>query len=424
MQNRSVTSVAIVGAGPYGISIAAHLKAAGVDFRIFGRPVYRWRRQMPKGMFLKSEGSASNLSDPEGRHTLGNYCAASSIPYADTGKPVPLDVFTEYAMAFQKTLVPEVEEVMVSRLERAGDWFELRLENGEKLRAKRVVLATGLEHATHIPPELANLSPDLVSHVSAHNDLSGFKGKDVIVVGGGQSALETAALLAESGAGVRLLVRARALTWNSAPKERARTLYERLRQPSTPLGSGLQLWAYCNAPQLYRHLPQAVRMERFKNVLAPAGGWWLKGRVAGRLPVLTDHIVLNAEARDGRATLHVSLRDGQVLHLHAEHVIAATGYRFGLERLPFLSPELKSRVRKVAQAPVLSRNFESSVPGLYFTGLASGIYFGPVMRFLVGADYTARCICRHLAAGRLKNESRQRVGVTEGAEVRTASQVG
>ena len=424
MQNRSVTSVAIVGAGPYGISIAAHLKSAGVDFRIFGRPMYRWRRQMPKGMFLKSEGSASNLSDPEGRHTLAEYCAAASIPYADNAKPVPLDVFTQYAMAFQKTLVPDVEEVMVSRIERAGDWFELSLENGEKLRAKRVVLATGLDHATHIPPELANLSSDLLSHVSAHHDLSGFKGKDVIVVGGGQSALETAALLAESGAGVRLLVRAPALAWNSGPKGRERSLYERLRWPSSGLGSSFQLWAYCNAPQLYRHLPRAVRFERFKNVLGPAGGWWLKGRVAGRLPVLTDHIVLNAETRDGRAVLHVSLRDGQVLHLHAEHVIAATGYRFGLDRLPFLSPELKAKVRKVAQNPVLSRNFECSVPGLYFTGVASGIYFGPVMRFLVGAEYTARCICRHLATGRLKNESPQRVGVTEGAEVRTASQVG
>lgn len=386
--------------------------------------MYRWRQQMPKGMFLKSEGFASNLSDPDGRHTLRQYCATMGIPYADTAKPVPLDVFTQYAMTFQRTLAPDIEEVMVKRIERVGNWFELYLENGEKLRANRVVLATGLEHASHIPAELAKLSPELLSHVSAHHDLSTFEGKNVIVIGGGQSALETAALLSEGGADVRLLVRAPALAWNSGPKEGGRSLYERLRHPSSGLGCGLQLRAYCSAPSLFRHLPRAVRFERFKNVLGPAGGWWLKGRVNGQLPVLSDHVVLNAEARDAKALLHVSLRDGQVLRLHTEHVIAATGYRFGLDRLPFLSPELKSKVRTVAQAPVLSRNFECSVPGLYFTGVASGVYFGPVMRFLVGADYTARRICHHLAAGRLKNESPQRVGVTDSTEVRTASQVG
>jgi cation diffusion facilitator CzcD-associated flavoprotein CzcO len=386
--------------------------------------MFRWRQQMPKGMFLKSEGFASNLSDPDRRHTLAQYCEDAGLPYADTAKPVPLDVFTQYAMTFQKKLVPDVEEIMVKRIERVGSAFELHLETGEILRANRVVLATGLEHAAHVPTELAKLTGDLLSHVSAHHDLSNFKGKDVIVVGGGQSALETAALLAEEGAGVRLLARAPALVWNRYPKEGARSLYERLRRPSSGLGSSLQLWAYSNAPRLFRHLPRGVRFERFKNVLGPAGGWWLKERVNGRLPVLTDHVILNAEARDGRAMLHVSLRDGQVLRLHAEHVIAATGYRFGLDRLPFLNPELKAMVRTVAQAPVLSPNFECSVPGLYFTGVASGIYFGPVMRFLVGADYTARCICRHLATGRLKNESAQRVGVTEGTEVQTASQVG
>src|SRR6185312_8034974 len=163
--------------------------------------------------------------------------------------------------------------------------------------------------------------------------------------------------------------------------------------------------------------------ERLKNVLGPTGGWWLKERVAGRFPVLTDHVVLNAEVRHGQALLHVSLRDGQLLHVQTEHVIAATGYQFSVERLPFLSPQLKSRLRTVRQAPELSPYFESSVPGLYFTGLASGMTFGPAMRFLVGADYTARRICRHVLTRRIRHESLQTTAVAEnasGGKIQTA----
>lgn len=427
MTNTSATSVAVVGAGPYGISIAAHLRSAGIEFRIFGCPMSRWREQMPEGMFLKSEGFASNLSDPDRRHTLAQYCAARKIPYADTGRPVPLEVFTQYAMAFQKNLVPDVEEVMVRRIERTADCFEVQLASGETLRAQKVILATGLEHAAHVPPEFATLPPCLLSHASAHHDLSGFRGKDVTVIGGGQSALETAALLLEQGAGTRLLVRAPAVAWNPVPNDGPRSLYQRLRRPASGLGSGPQLWAYCAAPRMFRYLPRSVRFDRFKNVLGPAGGWWLKERVIGRLPVLTDHVVVNAEAREGGVTLHVSVRDRQVLRLETEHVIAATGYRFALERLPFLTSGLKAMVRTVGQAPVLSPNFESSVPGLYFTGVASGIDFGPVMRFLVGADYTSRRICEHVAARRVRNRTLQEIALNQHpnrGHVNAANQVG
>src|SRR5271155_6285976 len=99
MQSVSFTPVAIVGAGPYGLSVAAHLRRAQIDFRIFGSPMSRWRWHMPKGMFLKSEGFASNLSDPAARCTLARYCSENGNPYGDQGKPVPLDVFTRYALA-------------------------------------------------------------------------------------------------------------------------------------------------------------------------------------------------------------------------------------------------------------------------------------------------------------------------------------
>ena len=405
MNDANLTPVAIVGAGPYGVSIAAHLKSAGVDFRIFGRSMSRWRFQMPEGMFLKSEGFASNLSDPTRRHTLAKYCAADAIPYRDSAQPVPLSVFCRYALAFQRDLVPEVEEVMVNRIERESGCFELHLADGATVRARQVVLATGLDHAAYLPPELADLPPELLSHSSAHRDLSRFQGMDVAVIGGGQSALETAALLAEQGTAVRLIVRAPALSWNSPPHTGRPSRYQRLRHPASGLGSGIQLWAYANTPWWFRYLPESVRSERLKNVLGPAGGWWLKERVLGQVPVLADRVVSKTELRGSRVELHVSGGDGQVVRVTTSHVIAATGYRFDLSRLPFLSPNLKSLVRTQRGVPVLSSHFESSVPGLYFTGFASAMWFGPVMRFLVGADYTASHVTRHLAAGLLQRRA-------------------
>lgn len=219
------------------------------------------------------------------------------------------------------------------------------------------------------------------------------------MIGGGQSALEAAALLSEEGATVRLVVRNPSLAWNPMPRFVRRSLYERLRRPVSNLGQGLELWACCAAPTLFHHLPQRIRFERVKTVLGPAGAWWLKDRVVGRVQTFLGHFVRRAEARGDRAVLQVAGQDGQVLDLTTDHVIAATGYRFDLQRLPFLSQSLKSRLRAEQRQPVLSSHFESSVPGLYFTGLASASCFGPAMRFLHGADYTARRVSQHIFAG-------------------------
>src|SRR5579862_7715964 len=138
MEHVSSPTTAIVGAGPYGISIAAHLRSAGVGFRIFGQPMNRWRNQMPKGMYLKSDGSASNLSDAEGRFTLERYCTEQGLAYGHRGKPVSLHTFTQYALDFQQKAVPRVEQRMVAAVEKAAGGFHLWLEDGELLEAQNV----------------------------------------------------------------------------------------------------------------------------------------------------------------------------------------------------------------------------------------------------------------------------------------------
>lgn len=390
--------VCIVGAGPYGVSIAAYLQFVGVSFRIFGSPMHRWLSQMPKQMLLKSESScASSLYDPTGLHTLERYCRDEGVPFPEYGTPVSREVFAQYALAFQRTLVPKVEDVVVTAINKSPEGFALGLSNGETLHAANVIIATGLDHMTYIPEQLIRLPAELRSHSADYYDLSGFRSKDVTVIGGGQSALETAAILREEGASVRLLVRSSSIVWNPTPVKVHRSASERLRKPRTRLGDGLGHWIYDNTPGLFRHLPQRIRLDRVRTALGPAGAWWLKERVIGRLPILLGHRVRGAEARGGRVVLQVTDQNDQMQELATDHVIAATGYRFNIQNLPFLSQHLKLQLRHEQQSPRLTSNFESSIPGLYFTGIGSANSFGPVMRFLAGADYTARRITSHLA---------------------------
>ena len=165
MQN---CDVAIVGAGPYGLSIAAHLKAAGVGFRIFGEPMGFWLNHMPRGMHLKSEGFASSLFEPSGQFTLASYCKERGLEYADIGKPVPLDVFASYGIEFQKRYVPELETEKVLSVQRSTNGFRLVLENGEAFGARRVVVAVGQSYYAYVPPELSVLPKGVATHSSEH----------------------------------------------------------------------------------------------------------------------------------------------------------------------------------------------------------------------------------------------------------------
>jgi hypothetical protein len=88
--------------------------------------------------------------------------------------------------------------------------------------------------------------------------------------------------------------------------------------------------------------------------------------------------------------LHLRAADGSEREIVADHVIAATGYKVDMESLAFLNSDIRSKVKCISGMPVLSSSFESSVPGLYFVGLAAANSFGPVMRFAFGAGFAAR----------------------------------
>ncbi len=394
---RKVSSgVAIVGAGPYGLAVAAALRRRGIGFRIFGTPMQAWREDMPRGMFLKSEGFASSIADPDGVLTLARFCGEHDLGYGDYGVPVPVDTFIRYGLWFQHEGVGEVEETGVRDVSHAGDGFELTLDSGEGLRARAVVVASGLNGFAFVPKTLRNLPAEACSHSSRHHDLGVFRGKRVVVVGGGQSALETAALLHEGGATATVVVRKPGLAWNPTPLLE-RSAKHRLRYPRSGLGDGWDLWFYANLPLAFHSLPAQRRAATVSRTLGPAGSWWLRDRLDGAINIRLSAEIREARAESGRVRLRTSGDDDGENQLEADHVIAATGYRPDVDRVPYLDPELRSRIARSRAGPALSRWFESSVPGLYFVGLAAATSFGPAQRFVLGSDVAARRVGKHVA---------------------------
>jgi thioredoxin reductase len=374
--------VAIVGAGPYGLSIAAHLRAAGVEFRIFGTPMATWREGMPDGMLLKSDGFASNLADPGSAFTLERYCAAAGLPYHATKTPVPLETFRAYGLAFQQRLVPEVDATHVDKIARREFEFRLDLRDGRRVIARHVVLAVGISHFQAVPAALMHLPASLVTHSSAHSDLRRFRGRAVTVIGGGASAIDLAVLLVEAGARVALVARGAALRFNDPPKP-ARTWWARLREPSSPIGPGWKPLFCARAPGLFRRLPAVARRRFIETFRGPAAGWPMKERFRGRVTVLLGQHLEKAEVRQDRVWLLLKGDRGWTEQV-ADHVIAATGYQVDMRRLPFLDDEVLSGMRVADGAPLLSSTFETSIPGLFVVGIAARYSFGPVMQFACG----------------------------------------
>ena len=385
--------IAIIGAGPYGLSIAAHLRQRGIPFRIFGRPMDSWLVHMPKGMMLKSDGFASNIYDPDADFTLRQFCAERGIEYSDLGLPVARETFSAYGLAFQERIVPELEDNLVVSLDRRPGGFVLQLDNGETVTAGRVVLAVGITHFEYIPPELAHLPSEFLSHSFRHHDLEGFRGRSVVVIGGGASAIDLAGLLHETGADVQLVSR-QALKFHSMPTGKPRSLWQRIRHPQSGLGPGLRSRFFSNAPLAFHYLPERLRLHLVRRTLGPSGGWFTRDKVIGQVPVLVGYAPQAAEVQDRKVRLHLRGNDGSEREVLTEHIIVATGYRVDLNRLPFLTVEFRWKIKAVNGTPVLSSAFESSIPGLYFVGIAAANSFGPVMRFAYGAGFAARSLAR------------------------------
>jgi thioredoxin reductase len=390
----SATDIAIIGAGPYGLSLAAHLSAAGLEVRIFGQPMHTWRTGMPAGMVLKSEGFASNLWHPDGAFTLKDYCAQQGLPYRDSGLPVPLKTFSDYGVAFQKHFVPMLDQRWVRKLDFSGNTFALCLDDDEVVTARRVVIAAGIRSFYNIPSQLDPIAGPLRSHSSDHHALDRFVDKKVLIIGGGASGVGLAALMSERGASVTVAARKNRIAYCDPPQPRG--LWEKLQAPESGLGTGWRSLACVVAPMVFYQMPQDFRHMVVRRHLGPAPGWTSRDEVERNVRVLLDARIASSAMQGDMARVTFRGQDGSETAVEAEHVVAATGYKVDMRRLQFIGDSILRNMALADWSPVLSRHFETSVPGLFVVGTAAANSFGPLLRFAYGAGFTSRRLTRFL----------------------------
>jgi thioredoxin reductase len=387
------TQVVIIGAGPFGLSISAHLSALGVDHLIVGRTNNTYRSLVPDGMLMKSEPYASAIASPGGKHTLAAFSAAKGLDYVDRIGPVTRDRFVEYVDWYAERLVPGVQDETVTEVTPVDGGFRVSFAGAAPVTARQVVVATGVIPYHYLPAALGGLPDDLLTHTAKHIALDDFKGRKVAVVGAGQSALETAALLHETGADVQVIARTPELSWNEKNPEYVSTLGH-VKWPVVQLCEGWRC-VFWNTPAAFRMLPEGYRIQKARTVLGPAGAWWLKDRIDGVIDVLTGHGVKEAVAKGSGVRL---VLDGPGRReVDADHVIAGTGFRVGLERLPFLPEHLRAVIKTVNGHPVVSRSGETSVPGLYFAGAPTVVSNGPSARFVAGTFTLSALLAKSVA---------------------------
>jgi cation diffusion facilitator CzcD-associated flavoprotein CzcO len=385
--------VAIIGAGPYGLSLAAHLRSRRLKFRIFGHAMRPWSR-MHAGMGLKSPDFGTNIYAPVRGFRFVEWCRERGL---STVEPIAIDLFTEYGRWAQECLVPDLEATDVIGLRRSGAAFLVTLASGETVHANRVVVATGLSNFERMPKEVRGLPSSLASHTTEHRDYSAFSGNSVAVIGGGASALEAGVMLREAGASVEVLVRGSSASVGG-PKPPHRTLRDRILQPSSVMGPGRKSFLLQRLPMATHYLPTDRRVRFVRTFLGPAAGWWLRDRAEG-LAIRTRTEVLGAAPTATGVRLRLRAQTGE-RDLEVDHVVCGTGFEVDVDRLPFLDAGLAARLRRIVRAPALSRHFESSVEGLYFIGPSSAFSFGPLFRFVAGAAYAVPVVARHLARNR------------------------
>ncbi len=390
----SKCDVTILGAGPYGLSAAAHLRTVpGLEVRVFGRPMSFWQHNMPKGMFLRSNWTATQIADPTHSLTLEAYQAASGAHFT---QPVPLECFVEYGQWYQRQSLPDLDQREIVRVEKASNGFQITLSDGESLHSRRAVIAAGIRSFAWRPPEFDNLASTLASHASDHPSFSQFVGRQVLVIGSGQSALESAALLHEAGAEVEVVGRARRINWlqgwaSTTLHSRLGSAVRNLLYAPTDVGpAGIsQLMA---RPDLLRKLPRSLQDKLRKRAVRPAGARWLVKRLE-TVPIRSGRYVTSVTTVGTR--VKVSFDDGTERTI--DHVLLGTGYRVDISRYDFLSKELKNSISRNNGYPRLRKGLESSVDGLHILGAPAAWSFGPLTQFVSGTHFASRALIRHIA---------------------------
>lgn len=377
------TDLLIIGAGPFGLAMAAYARHLGLDYLIVGQPMGFWKTNMPEGMHLRS---ASDWPlDPLGLHTIDKFLEVTGRTRSDV-EPLSREFYLRYAEWFRQEAQVDPIPVRVRRLDYTCDTlpFEATTEEGRTIQARRVVIAVGCQYFKHCPRELVQRLPQRrYSHTCDLVDLCSLEGKRCLILGGRQSAFEWTALLNETGAAaVHVSYR------HDSPRF----------EPSDwswvqPVVDGM-----IEDPGWFRRLPQRDK-EAITYRLWAEGRLklepWLESRV------MKDSVTLWPRTRLARAdatphgAVRVTLDNGKTITV--DHIILATGYRCDIDKVPFLSRgNIVNALAKYDGFPVLDEHFQTNIPGLFVTSMSAARDFGPFLRFTVSVRASARIIGQKL----------------------------
>ncbi|HTG68516.1 MAG TPA: NAD(P)-binding domain-containing protein [Candidatus Udaeobacter sp.] len=365
----------IIGAGPYGISLAAHAAASKLSYVLLGKPMHFWKDQMPQNMFIRTNPRYISLSDKFDTLTIEHFSSETGV---ELQSPFPRPAFVEYAFWFAKQAGVAFTPELAAQLDYSSTGFLVTTNEGNHYQSQHAIVATGLQHYSYIPSVLSALPPQLLSHTFGLTEFNRFAGKKVAVIGSGQSAWEAAALLHMAGSETELLFRREAVQFASDDNS----------------ASGQKL--IDSAEQFYR-LPPELKQERWHTPRQGSVAPFLRPYVEGKLPSTGSAAIELAEVTsDGKALLTLSNKQTRLV----DHVIAATGYRISLDQVPFLPPYLLQAIErekdKFSPFPLLGAQFESSVPGLYFAGPLAAHTHGPAFGFIAGLRQACRSIIPHI----------------------------
>lgn len=372
------TSLLVIGAGPYGVAVAAQARAAGIDTTVVGQPMALWRQHMPPGMFLRS-GTDWHL-DAAAIHTFAAFIEDRGIDQS-TIDPIPIRTFLDYTDWFiaQKRLA--IRDVRVTGLTRVDDRFHAQLEGAGHIVADRVVAATGIAQFQRWPAWAATLPPGTAVHTCHLTDFERLRDHRVLIIGGRQSAYEWAALAADHGAARIDLVHRHAtprfakVSWQFVDGYIDQTL-------------AVKGW--------WRRLP-LERQQAIGREFWAAGRLTLEAWLAPRLPA--DRVASHPEtsvvavAAKGPHSVSVTLSNGGTLDV--DRIVLATGYEPQLANLPYLASLLPGIAQRDG-FPLLDEGFQSTVPGLYFTGFTATRDFGAFFGFTKGCPAAAAIVVEAL----------------------------